>query len=238
MQSLRRLTHISMIKPFAEQSERDTLTEIMAENPFVRRMLPCAMDAIGYAAVELLWRTRPRKYKKLTEKSMKLTMEAVEKFYWFWPMASTAIVCVKPKHLRLAPEGFLHSTTQYAVEFWDNTKFSVMEGVLVPDDMLRQPENIDIDKIMKIGNAEVTRILIEVVGVRKIVAHYRGRRLDEEGNYILWELIINNRSCPHLEMVCNSTGRRYLEGVTPNCKTVNDALIFRNGTSERPKVLT
>lgn len=43
---------------------------------------------------------------------------------------------------------------------------------------------------------------------------------------------------PYLEMVNPSVGTIHLEGINPKCKTIDEALTWRNGTDKRPLVLT
>jgi hypothetical protein len=48
----------------------------------------------------------------------------------------------------------------------------------------------------------------------------------------------DGRNRPYLKMINPSIGTYHIEGVHPECKTVKEALIWRNQSEETPAVLT
>ena len=88
-------------------------------------------------------------------------------------------------------------------------------------------------------NAEVRMILIKELGIEKVVD--KGRVVDSHVKYKKewftkseYELVdmaelLQLDYAPYLKMKNQTTGVYHMEGVSPDCRTINDALSFRTG---------
>jgi hypothetical protein len=82
---------------------------------------------------------------------------------------------------------------------------------------------------------------IKKVGFAKLLGVLSRRVVDRAGDYELHDLDLglgSSRYSPYLKMVNPSTGEVHLEGVDPDCDSVGAALVWRNGTKEKPVVVT
>lgn len=115
-----------------------------------------------------------------------------------------------------------------------------LNGILVPKDLVMTPsEKLSMDIFHKEKNADVRAEFIRKYGIERMC--HLGRMIDTWENYpeqdwflkSRYELVDmapifqNVRYAPHLKMVNQTTGIYHLEAVTPDCKTIKDALNLR-----------
>ena len=83
------------------------------------------------------------------------------------------------------------------------------------------------------------REFVRKVGIDRICYKLQAKCLDKQGAYELLVLDLGEGlRRPYLKMVNPSLGTWHVEGVHPSCKTVSDALTWRNGTDVPPSQLT
>ena len=100
-------------------------------------------------------------------------------------------------------------------------------------------EKLDALQTLKEKNAEVRREGIRKIGIERVCQKLKTKTLDIDGDYELMLLDLgDNRERPYLKMRNPSIGVYHIEGVAPNIKTVDEALNWRNGTKEKPAILT
>jgi hypothetical protein len=88
-------------------------------------------------------------------------------------------------------------------------------------------------------NAEDRMKIVKVNGIKKIYEICDAQVVDKKGNYELINLDLGKKEYrPYLKMVNPSTGEYHIEGIHPDCKTVDAAIEWRNGTSAEPSILT
>lgn len=98
---------------------------------------------------------------------------------------------------------------------------------------------LDSNLVLTEKNAEVRREIVRKIGTEKLCQDLKAKIIDMKDNYELLDLNIgDNRMRPYLKMINPSIGTYHIEGVHPNCRTVDQALKFRNGRSGRPVILT
>ena len=105
-----------------------------------------------------------------------------------------------------------------------------LNGVSVPDWLAITPKDkIDPRKIFEINNAEVRREFVRKVGIEAIAIATKAQVISASGLYELLSLDLGDgRVRPYLRMQNPSIDATHLEGVHPDCKTVQDALNYRN----------
>lgn len=102
-------------------------------------------------------------------------------------------------------------------------------------------QKMDSKMIIKEKNAEVRREIVRKIGAEKICKDLGAKCIDmsKDGMYELLNLEIGDgRTRPYLKMLNPSIGTYHIEGVHPDCKTVEESLSWRNGINGSPLVLT
>ena len=125
-----------------------------------------------------------------------------------------------------------------------------LNGVRVSHEIAETPaEQLDPDMVLKEKNIEVRREILRKIGLERYLKCTKHKVLDmstitigeRKHNYELLEIDLGDeiKPCPALKMEHASLpGVFLLEWVSRNCKTVRDAIAFRNGTKELPLSLT
>ncbi len=159
---------------------------------------------------------------------------------WMYPLDDICIVSDRPVELHIQ-NGVLHKDGGPAIRYSDNS-FIVwyLNGVAVSKEVAEtKVEDLDSHILLEEPNAEVRREIVRKVGIEKVCIDLDAKVIDRQGDYEL--LILNlgdDRKRPYLKMKNPSIGVYHIEGVHPDCTTVESALNFRNGTNEVPTILT
>lgn len=175
-----------------------------------------------------------------------------------------AYVCRNPRIVNVNENGDLHCENGVAIEWRDGTREFALNGVFVTEYIVMTPANeIDCDLILKEKNAEVRKEIINKVGIKNVIKSLGAKSIEKRTDqiprkikYLMglvekeiivdveYELLnfdrLDGRYRPYLKMTNPSTGSYHVEGVHPDCKTINEALAWRNGMKEYtpPIVLT
>ena len=137
--------------------------------------------------------------------------------------------------------GVLHRDGGPAVEYSDGFAVYSLNGVRVDKDLACLPSGkLDPAGFSKIDNAEVRREFVRKVGVERIVQATGATCVDKQGDYELLMVDLKGQTgrWPYLKMKNPSIGVWHLEAVGQECKTVAEALKFRNKDEGEPVVLT
>lgn len=185
---------------------------------------------------------------------------------WMWMSSDTAIITRKPfqmhtitKNLENAQPGFLetikvlHNPDGKALKYLDETGVYVMNGIRITDEkhikLIHTPaDQIDLADVFKIKNTEIRTEFIKKVGISKAISRMEHRVLDTDclevgGEYKLYELQLGNNKRVYLQGECPSNNEVFFNAVSPECKTVRQALAWRRHNTlsmpfEPPKALT
>ena len=159
----------------------------------------------------------------------------------FYPLDNICIISDRPSTIKRNKTG-LHCETGKALEYPDGWGFYSLNGIVVPEWIVKTPsENITIEQMLKIENVGVRRECLRKMGIDRLVNH--GVSVDKKDGYELIDLgkfflSRNNFYAPYLVMKNPSIDVWHVEGVHEDCKTVEQALNWRYGTTDRPKILT
>lgn len=136
--------------------------------------------------------------------------------------------------------GNFHNENGMAIKWKDGFGIYALNGVKMNEKYVMTPWNqLDPKLILKEENAEVRREIVRKIGVERIIKELGAKVLDKQGDYELLSLNLGDgRNRPYLKMKNPSIGVYHIEGVSPDCTSVRDAIIFRNGTDEIPEQLT
>lgn len=91
---------------------------------------------------------------------------------WVIPYESLCLVSDKPRRMECNPTGDLHSLTGSALEFGDGFAVHAVDGIVVPEYIVTEPQRITTRMIDKESNAAMRRIMIQ---------RYQGNFFDDCG---------------------------------------------------------
>lgn len=157
---------------------------------------------------------------------------------------NVAFVCIRPCIVKTNENDDLHCTNGPAIAWRDGYCEYALNGVWVTEELVMTPANkLDSKIILKEENAEVRREMVRKIGTEKICTDLKSQCIDKSDDKI-YELLIlelgDGRKRPYLKMINPSIGTYHIEGVHPDCKTVKEALAWRNRVDvyEKPTILT
>lgn len=144
---------------------------------------------------------------------------------------NAAFVCAGPYKVCMNKDNNLHSETGMAIEWSSGWGLHFLNGVAVDENLVTTPaEKLDPSIVLSEKNAEVRREIVRKIGIERVMSKLNAKILDAVGEYELLELpqIEGMRTrAVYLKMKNPSIGTYHVEGVSPDCKTVKDALRFR-----------
>lgn len=153
------------------------------------------------------------------------------------------IVSEKPTLIKLNENNVIHCDGGPALEYagYGDVRIYALNGVTVPDWLALTPSHkIDVKRIHEIKNADVKAEFVRKIGVERLLD--MGKKIDShekyndewyaKSEYELWDmhsLFPNVEYAPHLKMLNQTTKIWHVEAVSPDCKTIPDALKDRYG---------
>jgi len=158
---------------------------------------------------------------------------------WFIPHKNICWISERHNVCKLS-NGVIHCSDGPAVAYPDGFSIYALNGVRVPKAIVETPaESLDAKIILKEKNAEIRREIVRKIGVEKVCKDLNAKLINKQGDYELLGLDIGDgRVRPYLKMLNPSIGTYHIEGVHPDCNTVEKALNWRNNTTEKPVILT
>jgi hypothetical protein len=152
---------------------------------------------------------------------------------WFLPHKH--ICWISERHHRVCrnSRGQLHSHDGMAIEYPDGWGVWAWNGVRVTEQIILRPDTLTAEQIAKESNAQVRQVMVERIGIEQVCQMFRATTNDQRGEYALLTLDLGDgRKRPYLKMRNPSVGVWHVEGVHPNCRTVQQALNWRNGLTQ------
>ena len=158
---------------------------------------------------------------------------------WFIPHKNICWISERHDVCKLK-DGKIHANGGPAIHYPDGFSIWALNGVRVPQIVAETPaEKLDANLITKEQNAEVRREIVRKIGIERVCQKLNAKVIDKSGEYELLILDLGDgRRRPYLKMRNPSISTFHIEGVHPNIKTVEEALNWRNGSNEKPLVLT
>lgn len=138
----------------------------------------------------------------------------------------------------------LHKDMGPAVLYADGFGVYALDGIRIKKEYAMTPANeFDCKVLLKEQDVDVRRVLIEKVGLEKLITDLGGTVIDKDETYELLLLDLgDNRQRPFLKMKNPSIDAIHVEGVPPGTTKIVDALAYRNGFDlgswTPPEVLT
>ena len=167
-------------------------------------------------------------------------LDSYEAGLWqFWATATEIIALPRPT--LVLSGGRLHCEAGPAVSWHgSNQRYYFLNGVQVPEEIVETPASrLDPRLMLFERSADVRREIIRKIGIERICAAFKAQCVDRQGDYELLLLDLRDgRVRPFLKMKNPSIGVYHIEGVAPECRTVAEALAWRNQSDVPPQVLT
>lgn len=161
---------------------------------------------------------------------------------WVWWHEDVCAISDRPIRLRRNARGQLHSHDGMAVEYPDGWGVWAWNGMRVNEQIILRPETLTKEQIVQEVNAQVRQVMVERLGIERVCQMFDAKVLDRKDTYELLNLDLGDgRRRPYLKMRNPSVGVWHVEGVHPDCKTVQQAINWRAGNEEsdwQPEVLT
>lgn len=164
--------------------------------------------------------------------------------FWIIPFDKMALVSEKPLFSKFDEQKRLHCTDGPAIKFADGYSLYALNGRRVPEFLVMTPaEQLTKEQFAEIKNTEIRREFIRKVGILNAVKMLGGVTVDshdysgakhflthEGRNYDLIECDFGTGGKrKYLKMKNASTADYHVEAVHPDCKTVDQALGYREG---------
>ena len=162
-------------------------------------------------------------------------------FHQIYMFEGICFVSDFPKAIRKNETNHLHSFDSAALEYRDGYSLYYSNGVQMKKEYIETPKDrITKEMFLSEKNVDVRRELSHKMGIDKTIEMLGAEVVDtyisKVGNkYELLMIDFNNNGTkrPYLKMINPSMKDvNHIEGVHPDCKTVQDAIMFRNGLTK------
>lgn len=147
-------------------------------------------------------------------------------------------VCDRPTSLKTDEQGRLDNLTGPALSYSDGYSIYARHGVLLPTDIIENPETITVKRIVDERNAEVRRVMLEIYGAAKFM-FAAGAKIKHQDDFgTLYEISLNNDEPITIVRVVNSTPepdgtyKDYDLRVPPTMKRAKEAVAWSFGMTE------
>lgn len=146
----------------------------------------------------------------------------------YWLGRQAAIIVRRPRKLARDAAGRLHSETGRCVEYGDGWGCYAWHGVLVPENVILEPERLTREDFLQEPSVEVRRVIQERMGER-FVSELGGVVLESDPRGTLYEVALPHdpeRVARYVQMQDTSTERRYVLRVPPTIQTAAEAVAW------------
>lgn len=126
-----------------------------------------------------------------------------------------------------------------AIKYRDGWGFHALNGIVVPSGIaLIRPNEITKDTILKQTNADYRRELVRKLSGEQLLSVLSPTPIDSAYGYDLVGINLgDDRTRPFIVMQNPSIEAKHIEGVSPECDSVDKALEFRNSRPGLPVTL-
>jgi hypothetical protein len=228
--------------PWRRYEQRFTGDRGRRTNPeYLWRQAGDVLDYAARACAEYAWeRDRIKKSEWHVENVWAPFVDAHEAgLLLFWITTEQVIALTRPR-IKLHGEQ-LHSDRGPAVSWPEGgQQYYFLNDVHVPREIVETPaRELDARLMLREQNAQVRREIVRKIGIEQICQALGAECIDRQGDYELLLLDLQDgRMRPYLKMKNPSVGVYHIEGVAPECRTVAEALAWRNQSDSPPTVLT
>ena len=150
-----------------------------------------------------------------------------------YPFDDICFVCSKPIEIYFNENKVLHNSNGASIKYKNGFELYHLNGVKVTKEIVKiKPEKITVNMILQEQNVEVRRELLRKLGIDNFIKKLKTKPIDtpEDKVYELYKFKIGNDiDATYLKMLNPSLKDTYhFEGVANSCKTVEEALAWRD----------
>jgi internalin A len=191
---------------------------------------PSLFTAIG--ATELAVQEFNYQLDQKEQKALECLNQLLENCGWIFAFEEVCIVCDRPRKISLDSDNQLHAEAEPAIQFADGWHTGYYyHGVKIPEQYGKlhfsewQPQ-----WLLEEDNAEVRRVLIQVIGYDRICEELQAQVLDSWQEYTLLCIAadVDVEPIHLLKMTCPSTGRIHILRVPPEITSAREAIRWVN----------
>lgn len=166
-------------------------------------------------------------------------LEHSKSFHMIYMFPEICFVSDFPLEIHVNKIHQLHKDKSHALLYRDGYGIKALNGVLVPDYVVdTDADKFTKEQILNEQNADFRREIIRKIGIEKTIELLGAKVIESKYDYDLLEISFGDKiNRPYLKMVNPSIGTVHIEGVNPGCKTVLDAIKFRNSVNYLPKII-
>lgn len=181
-----------------------------------------------------------KKYRQTFEQIWLPFVDAFESGLWFFWITAANVIALPRPAIRLMGDQ-LHAADGPAISWPESEeKYYFLNHVHVPGEIVETPtKELDPRLLLREQNVSVRREIVRKIGIERVCEELQTESLDRQGDYELLLLDLQDgRTRPFLKMRNPSLGVYHIEGVAPECRTVAEALAWRNQSDVPPSILT
>jgi hypothetical protein len=148
---------------------------------------------------------------------------------WYYPTEEYCFISDRAKELHRDEEFRLHNPDGAAMLFRDGWGVYSIHGILVPDDIIEEPEKITWQRVVAESNAEVRRLMMDKMGKERLLRESEAKEVDRDRFGTLYRIEVKDDEPIQLLHVLNSTPnpdgsqKPYVLRVSPDVKTAHEA---------------
>lgn len=186
-------------------------------------------------------------YDPADQELLELWSNVVKTTFWWWPFEECCVICERPTYIHIDYDKLqvlTHNEEGPIYEFKDGWGLYMLNNTRVPKELVMTPaDQLDPRMLLTEENAQVRAEIVRKVTMERIVDALNVKVIDKATvDGIDYELITldlgDGRERPYVDMFCQSTGTRHVEGVAPDISSVRDAITWRNGDDLPTAILT
>ena len=170
------------------------------------------------------------------QKEWDVLQSLVKNCSWLFPLETICYVCDRPVKLAFDSEQRPHAEGEPAIQFADGYSLYFSHGVSLPEKYgILHPQRWQAQWLLEEDNAELRRLLIEVIGYDRICQELQATELDSWREYTLLKIDVfddfdrdNEYPTYLLKMTCPSTGHIHALRVPPDMKSAREAIRWVN----------
>ncbi len=143
--------------------------------------------------------------------------------------AEFCIVSDRPSILTVDQTNRPHCLDGPFCKWRDGSSLFAIHGVRMPEwVVMTRAEDLNVNDIMKLSNADQRLMAIKKFGAHNMLEQLGGKSISKKGEeYELFEVNLEGEKEKLLKMKNPSEDKIHYEWVTPDIKTVNEALAYR-----------
>ena len=146
---------------------------------------------------------------------------------WWIPHRNICWVSERHSILRRDERGRLHADGGPACAYPDGWAIYAWHGVRVPEKVITAPESLDPAKVIAEPNAEIRRVMIDRVGMDRILRELKAKMLHRDRTGRLYRLKIpGDEAVVAVRVKDPSTDREYWLRVPPQITRARDAVAW------------